>query len=106
MIELSEHAEIRMAQRSLSEDDLDYVLAYGECIHQGGAEFYYLRRCDVPSDDRADDERTRLVGTTLVVSPDGNVAITAYRNRSPKALRCLRRKADYALTRQQRRGWN
>lgn len=105
MIDLSEHVQKRMAQRSLSIDDLAYVIAHGQRFHQAGALIYYLRRCDVPWYDQADDDCTGLVGTAVIVSRDGGQVITAWRNQRC-GLRRIRRKPKYGLTREQLKGWN
>jgi hypothetical protein len=89
MMDMSEHSLTRAAQRNLGPEDVDYILAWGERHHCGGALIYFLRRCDIPASDRGVDRHERLAGTALIVSRDGTV-ITLWRNRRSglKRIRC------------------
>lgn len=79
-----------MAQRNLSERDVEYVLTYGCREFRGGVEFRYLRKRDIPSQDRT--EFARLEGTAIVVGTVGETdVITVWRNRK-HGLRHIRRK--------------
>ena len=96
MLHLSQHAVLRMAQRNLSLNDLEYVLEHGERVHKTGIAFYVLRNRDIPRDDRKRAEITRLEGTVVLTSlmEDGNSEIiTMYRNKG--AFRIIRCKAKY-----------
>ena len=93
-MEESMHAQRRRAQRNLSMEDVYIVCQYGRKIRRTGAIFYFLARRDLPrSMDKADQYR-RLVGTTVLVSPEGEV-ITVYRNE--RAIREIRKKVKYRL---------
>lgn len=81
-IEITDHARRRLAQRNLSSNDIDYVLAHGRMWHAAKARFVHLGWRDIPAVDRLDDRRRRLEGTVLVlVHGDGWHLATAYRNR-------------------------
>ena len=41
---LSEHAKIRMQQRGIPVQIVDWLAAYGQVDHQRGAELYYFNR--------------------------------------------------------------
>ncbi len=54
-----------MAQRNLSERDVEYVLKHGCRVYNGGVEFRFLRKRDIPRQDRS--EFGRLEGTAVVM---------------------------------------
>lgn len=89
----SDHAEIRMAQRNVSFEDIVFVLEYGWKSHKAGAVFYCLRRCDIPRNLRR--HLSRLEGTIVVLSGETNTIITVYRNRQ-SGLRHVKRKIEYS----------
>lgn len=95
-VELTGHAQKRAAQRNLSPAELRYVIRHGQRFHRAGALIFFLRDRDVPQADRDDDERRRLAGTAVVLSPDGQQVITAWRNRQ-KGLRQIKRKGEYRV---------
>lgn len=88
------HARRRSARRNVAPDAVDYVLAYGRMIQRTGALFYFLGRRDIPPCDRHASWATRLEGSIVIVSPDGDI-ITIYRNR--RGLRAIERKMKYRL---------
>jgi hypothetical protein len=96
MIYHTDHSALRSAQRGLSEEQIEYVLFFASHHHRGGALIYYLRRQDVPAVDRRCDFAMRLVGTALVINPDGRTLMTAWRNRR-SGLRRILKKAHYRL---------
>jgi hypothetical protein len=92
-IELSDHAEIRAAQRNLSYDEICFILIHGSRQRRSGVIFYCLHRKHLPDELPGNHPYRRLVGTTVIVSRDGSVVVTAYRNE--EAYRQDRRKAKY-----------
>jgi hypothetical protein len=92
MLSFTDHARRRAAQRSLSVVDIDYVLTYGQYFRRAGAEFYYLRRRDILEWELA-SELSRLAGTAIILSKDGQTLITTWRNRRT-GLKNIRRKRD------------
>lgn len=76
---LSLHAELRAAQRGLTQQDIEYVLRYGHLYHAGGAMIYFLRSVDIPDDDYR--HMKRLEGTAVLVDRDRASIITTWRNR-------------------------
>ncbi len=76
---LSQHAQIRAAQRGLAQDDIDYVLCYGHLYHVNGAKIYFLRSVDIPDDDRR--HMKRLEGTAVIINRDYPSIVTLWRNR-------------------------
>jgi hypothetical protein len=76
---VSEHARLRMAQRNVHPDDLEYILAHGRRIRNGnGSQCIFLAARDLPGEDRA-GRRAKLEGTTVVIVDDN--VVTIYRNR-------------------------
>jgi hypothetical protein len=98
LIRLTSHAKYRMAQRNLSNEEISYVLLYGQSWHKAGATITYLRQKDIPFSDRADQQLQRLMGAIVVTAADSErVILTAYRNRR-SGLRNIKHKPNY--------GWN
>jgi hypothetical protein len=94
VLELSEHAVARLAQRCLSPGDVAYVVQHGKRIHCAGAVHYFLGKHHIPESDRRDSKLRNLEGTTVLVSSkNGATVITVYRNR--RATKSIRRKAKY-----------
>ena len=80
-VKLSRHARQRGAQRNLSDAEMRYVVRHGKRFHRRGRRIYFLRRCDVPEEDLAHQERSRLVGTAVIVDGAGKTILTAWRDR-------------------------
>ena len=81
----SEHALIRMAQRKLSESDVEYIVQHGTRYHNAGGLFCFLGKMDIP-----DKGHERLEGSVVLLdSETETVVITVYRNRAeaPKEIR-------------------
>lgn len=89
-ISLTPHAETRMNQRAISRAEIAFVLAYGSRYHSGGVLHRFLRRCDIPPQERRQWEY--LAGMVVVLDSLGETVITTYKNRKPGALRAIRSK--------------
>lgn len=94
MVAMSEHCMVRAAQRSLSDDELEYVLAWGQVFHRAGVLICYLREKDLPPEDLRVERWRKLVGTAVVLARDGDMAITVWRNRR-WGLKNIRCKVEY-----------
>lgn len=94
-INLSEHTHLRMAQRNLSMDDLEYVMEYAHKLHKAGALIYYLRKKDIPAWDQPNARLARLAGTAVVVTRDGRLVMTTWRNLQT-GLQHLKKKPDHS----------
>jgi hypothetical protein len=90
-LETTDHARMRMAQRSLTDQDVDYVCQYGERYQCAGAIHCFLGWRNIPSEDRTDANIQRLEGTTVLIDTKTEIVLTVYRNR--RATRQIRRKA-------------
>lgn len=102
MFQMTDHSDMRAGQRSLSREEIDYVLFFGKRHFCQGARLYYLRYKDLPPSDRRRDACTRLVGTCVVTSADHRTVITVWRNRKT-GLKLLHRKSDEAARHRSRR---
>ncbi|MDL1897266.1 DUF4258 domain-containing protein [Anaerolineae bacterium CFX7] len=98
----TQHALKRMAQRNLSESDVEYVLTHGCREFRGGVEFRYLRKRDIPRADQT--QYARLEGTAIVVGSASDVEdiITVWRNRK-HGLRHIRQKSKIHFWRRKAR---
>ena len=94
---MTDQAYRRLMRWGLHPFDVIYVLYHSRMRRRTGARFCSLRPRDVPPDDRALEWVRRLVGTTLLVSADGTVLLTLYKNRPPG--RAIRRQATYCRPR-------
>ncbi len=77
----SNHARQRMAQRNLSNRDLDFILMVGRRFHRAGVVLIHLCRKDIPARFLRHNQFARLEGTTLVLGRDAPILITVWRNR-------------------------
>lgn len=96
LIEFSDHAQQRLAQRNLSENDVKIIMQYGYKFRNTGGIFIQMRAKDVPKGLSPNDSIHRLVNTTLILCSCGNCIITAYRNAT--AFHKDRCKEKYSLT--------
>ena len=99
-LQFTDHAVLRVCQRALSFQDVEYVVQHGRRHWAGGVLHCFLGRKDIPKRDQRSDRFWRLEGTTVLLKiiEDQTVAvITVYRNR--KASRQFRRKAKYDFKR-------
>lgn len=97
MLARTNHAKQRMARRNLKPAEVDYVIQNGTQLHQAGALFYFLRDRDIPSSDHSNNGLERLAGTAVVLTRDGQLMITTWRNRSA-GFKKIKRKVKYSLT--------
>lgn len=93
-IDYTAHSAFRSAQRGLTSEGIEYVHIFASRFHKGGALFCYLRLQDLPLEDRNRDFAMSLVGTALVLTPDGKTLLTAWRNRRT-GLKLIRKKSAY-----------
>lgn len=94
MIYMTDHAQVRAAQRNLSDEDIAYVLKHGSKYHRGGACFIFLGEKDIFPEDLREEEIARLEGTILVLDQEQKTIVTVYRNRE-SGLKEIRKKRPY-----------
>ena len=80
MVNFSNHALVRMSQNAIAQDEIHYVITYGQRFHRAGAVFFYLQKRDIPDWDRLDDRWVRLAGTAVILTKDRRLVITVWRN--------------------------
>lgn len=80
-----------MKQRSVSDDELAYVVEYGKVYDRAGARWYVMRRKDIPEVDRSNRRIDRTDGVVVCVEDD--VVSTVYRNERPSIH--IRKKTKY-----------
>lgn len=88
----TKHANLRMCQRNLSTEDVEFIVRYAKPKYRTGVRFYRLVQKDLPKDLSGSSSFRRLVGTTVLVC-QCECVITAYRN--DKAHKRDRRKSNY-----------
>ncbi len=97
----TEHVALRMAQRHLTEQEIEYVMQYGIRYRRAGMLHFYLRKKDIPASDLRLNQYSRLEGAVVLLdSRSGTRIVTAYRNRHKDALKAIRWKAKYDRKRQ------
>lgn len=79
--QITQHASRRMAQRNVSDQDIHFILRYGQKLHRAGCIIFFLRQRDIPPDKQADKAFTRLEGTAVVINRRFSRILTVYRNR-------------------------
>lgn len=94
-VKASRHAQLRQAQRNMSDADVAFVLEYGRHVRCAGALHVFLGRRDIPADKESQRRFGHLEGTVLVLADDDQelILITAYRNRD--GLKDIRTKTKY-----------
>ena len=91
-MQVTQHAQRRLAQRGVGSGAVDFTLRFGGVYHRTGIVFVVLRRVDIPDDLRHDSLVDKWVGTTVLLAPDGEV-ITVYKN--PESPRDIRKKVRW-----------
>lgn len=86
---LTQHAQLRMAQRNVSREDVLFVLQHGKVEYRAGAALYFMSKRRIPMGIACTE---RLEGIAVLCK--GNQVITVYRNRK-RALKDHRRKPKY-----------
>jgi len=90
-VTLSKHARRRGAQSNLSDRDIELVRRYGVLEHRTGVRFYFVGRREVERYREVEPRLAKLHDIAMIVSCDGEIVITVYRNRN--ALKEIRRKS-------------
>jgi hypothetical protein len=91
-MDITDHAELRLSQRGIQENDLSLLLEYGTTVHNGGALFVFMRKRDIPRDVDSTKE-TKLEGLTAILDAHTLELISMYKNKN--ALRQIKRKYKY-----------
>ena len=85
--DLSQHAQMRMSQRSINLEQVQLVLSYGRMIHSRRARFYVIGRKEVKRLEKAELEARNLENIQIVVDERSNRILTVYRNKDFRQVR-------------------
>lgn len=92
---LTDHAQMRMGQRGISERCVAMVLRYGRTVHARGAAYRVIGHKEVARCAELGIDVSEADGVHVLVAPDGSV-VTAYRNHElPKIRPSKRRQRVY-----------
>lgn len=83
---LTKHAQLRGAQRGISDAAIDAALAWGRCFRSREVEVFRLDRRSVREAMARGVDVARYEGTHVVVGR-GGVVVTSYRNRVGRRVR-------------------
>jgi len=90
--ELTEHAEMRMNQRGLGNDEVDLAISYGRKIHARRAVFYVIGRKEVAKYSDQEPALKDLDGLQVITDAECTSVVTVYRNHDLRAIRPSKRK--------------
>jgi hypothetical protein len=97
-ISLSQHAEMRSAQRNVSFDEILFIIRHGRRTRRTGVIFCQMLEKNMPENIPANDPIQRLVGTTVVLCECGHHVVTI--KRGVKSFFKDKRKSKYCAKRQ------
>jgi hypothetical protein len=89
-LDLTTHAQERMALRGIRPGDIETVLLCGREVHASGAVIHVIGRKEVEQYRRFGSDLAPLEGLHVVIALDGAI-VTAYRNRSTLMVKERRR---------------
>ncbi len=96
VVQCSNHARLRQAQRNLSDEDVSFVLQYGRRSYHAGVLCVFLGWRDIPNEKPTYQRFSHLEGTMLKLAAalcGEMILVTAYRNR--RAGSRMRKRAKY-----------
>lgn len=79
---LTNHAQERMCQRDISQEEIDVCLKMGEIIYQRGTEILYLSKKICKKHDLG----KRFQGIVVVMDRTGEVVVSVFRTRNRRYL--------------------
>jgi hypothetical protein len=86
-LDLTQHAEMRMSQRSIDLEQIQLVLSYGRLIHSRRARFYVMGRKEIKRLEKNGLEVSDLENIQIVVAKKSNLILTVYRNKDFRQIR-------------------
>ena len=84
---VSEHAQVRLQQRGISQQNLIAVLRYGRCVHARGANIHVIGKKEIRRYEREGIDLDGMNGLHVVCNVQDKVIMTAYKNHCLKGLR-------------------
>ena len=94
----SAHARQRMAERRVTELEVDSVLRYGRVFYKAGARIYTVGRREALGLPLSERQRRSTEGIQVVLSDDGHV-LSVYRNRNLHKLKLVSQSAERRVRR-------
>ncbi|MDB4806903.1 DUF4258 domain-containing protein [Pseudomonadales bacterium] len=85
--DLSQHAQMRMSQRSIDLEQVKLVLSHGRMIHSRRARFYVVGRKEIKRLEKAGLDVRNLENIQIVVDERSNRILTVYRNKDFRQIR-------------------
>lgn len=90
-VPLTDHAQMRMGQRGISERVVDMVLRHGRTVHARGATYRVVGHKEVSRCADRGIDLAEADGVHVLLASDGSV-ITAYRNHELRKIRPTKRR--------------
>jgi len=89
---LSQHAQLRMSQRSIDLKQIEKVLSYGRVIHSRRARFYVVGKKDTKRLSKNGVNTLGLENMQVLVEEKTNTIVTVYRNNDFRHIRPVHRR--------------
>lgn len=93
-LSLTDHAQMRMGQRGISESVVAMVLRHGRTVHARGATYRVVGHKEVARGAERGIDLADADGVHVLLAPDGSV-ITAYRNHELRKIRPMKRRHSF-----------
>lgn len=96
MIIYTNHAQRRMAQRNIQDDEIRFIIEHGKPIHKAGVIFFQMWQKRLSRRAKPNDHLSHLAGATVVAccnEAGEYLIITVYRD--PRAFKRDRTKKEY-----------
>jgi hypothetical protein len=87
VLDLSQHAEMRMSQRAIDLEQVQLVLSYGRLIHSRRARYYVMGRKEIERLEKKGLDVGGLENIQVVVAEKSNLILTVYRNKDFRQIR-------------------
>jgi hypothetical protein len=88
---LTDHAQMRMGQRGISENVVELVLLHGRTVHARGATYRVIGHKEVSRCAKRGLDLSDADGVHVLIAANGSV-ITAYRNHELRKIRPTKRR--------------
>lgn len=93
-ITISSHAAERMRKRHISHWQIMYARQHGKRYNRAGAEWWVLRKKDIPLRDRGNECVMKSNGLVVCIE-NGEVTTVYFRSRPSKYIRCKHKNSAF-----------
>lgn len=90
--ELTEHAQVQMSRRGISESHVSMVIGFGRKIYNKGAKKYIVGKKEVQNASKQGVDIQQILDIHVICCTDQNTVITVFRNKNFKKNLKKRRK--------------